>query len=236
MPVVIIDQAHWNQLEQVQSYVNHKVRYVENARQYGVLDMWEIAYDAGDCKDIALAKRKRLMELGWPPESLRMAIAYTERGEMHAVLTVDVSTMEGRRGTYVLDNRFSHVEPWQVMSRYGYRWVERAGPSQYAWTYIGNPMTLRIAAAAATITTSVALTPMASASITPATIAAAMAASAVSEPTAKPATQAAAAPNAERPATLNLTQSFSAVVAVTPITLTWEQPAPTIYWQAKHSS
>ena len=55
--------------------------------------MWEIAYDAGDCKDIALAKRKRLMELGWPPESLRMAIAFSERGEMHTVLTVDVSTM-----------------------------------------------------------------------------------------------------------------------------------------------
>lgn len=243
MPVVIIDHAHWAQLEQVQSYVNNKVRYTENVRQFGMADVWEIADREGDCKDIALAKRKRLLELGWPPESLRMALAYTERGEMHAVLTVDVSTAEGRRGTYVLDNRFDHVEPWQVVSQYGYRWVERAGPSQYAWTYIGNPMTLRIAAAAAAATTSASLTPMASASITPATLAAAMTASAASgRPAAPPVVaETAAAPSAasdviDRSDWTPVSISVSAVVAMTPIALAMDDPAPVIYWQARHSS
>jgi hypothetical protein len=212
----MIDQAHWAQLEQVQSHVNNTVRYMENGRQFGMADIWEVADREGDCKDIALAKRKRLMELGWPPESLRMALAYTETGEMHAVLTVDVSTQEGRRGTYVLDNRFAHVEPWQVMSQFGYRWVERAGPSPYAWTYIGNLMALRMAAVAMTMTAGVAPAPSAPAAITPVTLA--------------------AATNADEPAPLRLTASFSTVVAVTPVAWTTELRTPVIYWQARHSS
>ena len=243
MPVVIIDQAHWAQLEQVQSYVNNKVRYIENMRQFGSADVWEIADREGDCKDIALAKRKRLLELGWPPESLRMALAFTETGEMHAVLTVDVTTESGRRGTYVLDNRFARVEPWQLVSEYGYRWVERAGPSQYAWTYIGNPMTLRMAAAAAAVTTSVSLTPMASASITPATLAAAITAGAASGQPSAPSVSAA---SVDEPSTAGelldrsnwtpVSISVSAVIAVTPIALAIDDPAPVVYWQARHSS
>ena len=236
MPFVILDQAHWAQLEQVQSHVNNTVRYMENGRQFGMADIWEVADREGDCKDIALAKRQRLMELGWPPQSLRMALAYTETGEMHAVLTVDVSTEEGRRGTYVLDNRFAHVEPWQVMSQYGYRWVERAGPSPYAWTYIGNMMTLRMAAVAMTVTAGVSPTPMASAAITPATIAAAMTAGAATGQ-AVTASVPAATPAVDGPAPLRLTASFSTVVAVTPVVWTTEPlAAPVIYWQAKHSS
>ena len=243
MPVVIIDQAHWAQLEQVQSYVNNKVRYIENMRQFGSADVWEIADREGDCKDIALAKRKRLLELGWPPESLRMALAFTETGEMHAVLTVDVTTESGRRGTYVLDNRFARVEPWQLVSEYGYRWVERAGPSQYAWTYIGNPMTLRMAAAAAAVTTSVSLTPMASASITPATLAAAITAGAASGQPSAPSVSAASvdAPSTagellDRSNWTPVSISVSAVIAVTPIALAIDDPAPVVYWQARHSS
>jgi predicted transglutaminase-like cysteine proteinase len=243
MPVVIIDQAHWAQLEQVQSYVNNKVRYTEDSRRFGMVDVWEIADREGDCKDIALAKRQRLLELGWPPESLRMALAYTERGEMHAVLTVDVLSPGGRRGTYVLDNRFVDVEPWQMVSQYGYRWVERAGPTQYAWTYIGNPMTLRMAVAAAAVTTSVSLSPMASASITPATLAAAMTASAASGQTIAPSVSAAAAkaPSMasdvlDRSTWTPVSVSFSAMVPMTPIVLANDDPAPVVYWQARHSS
>lgn len=209
MSILILDQTHWNQLEQVQSYVNNTVRYMENAQQYGMADVWEAADRAGDCKDIALAKRKRLLALGWPPESLRMALAYTERGEMHAVLTVDVYSIEGRRGTYVLDNRFADVQPWQMVSQYGYRWVERAGPSQYAWTYIGDPMSLRMAAA----TVSVTVTTSASSAKTPPTQAV-----------------------LDHADWTPVAASFSTVVSVTPIALATDNPGPVIYWQARHSS
>lgn len=244
MPVVIVDQAHWAQLEQVQRHVNNSVRYIENIRQFGSADVWEIADREGDCKDIALAKRKRLLELGWPPESLRMALAYTETGEMHAVLTVDVTTVEGQRGTYVLDNRFAEVEPWQVMTRYGYRWLERAGPSQYAWTYIGKPMTLQMAAVAAAVTTSVSLTPMASASITPATLAAAMTAGAASGQTTAPPVSAAAADTSGAqmldrsnwtPVSISISVA-APMLPMAPIVLATDDPAPVVYWQAKHSS
>jgi predicted transglutaminase-like cysteine proteinase len=143
VPAVILDLPHWAQLEQVQRAVNEQVRYATDAETYGVAEFWEAANKRGDCEDFALAKRRRLMDLGWPPESLRMALAVDERGVLHAVLTVDVSSMDGRPGTYVLDNRYVHVEPWQRLT--GYRWLERQSATAYAWAYVGNPMILRMA-------------------------------------------------------------------------------------------
>ena len=149
MPVVILDHMHWAQLEQVQHYVNDKVHYVEDTSNYGQAEFWEIADTKGDCEDFALAKRQRLMEMGWPVEALRIATVYDERGDLHAVLTVDVTQENGRPGTYVLDNRFSDVAPWQEMR--GYQWVERQGYSEYAWSRIGSPMGLQVASTAVTM-------------------------------------------------------------------------------------
>lgn len=162
MPVVIIDQVRWDQLEQVQHYVNDKVRYVDDMDDYGKAEFWEIANTRGDCEDFALAKRERLLEMGWPAEALRMATAVDERGELHAVLTVDVTTPAGRRATYVLDNRFADVEPWQQLS---YRWLERQGPSEYAWNYLGNPTALRATATAVTMNVAMAPDPLVAAAV-----------------------------------------------------------------------
>ncbi len=135
MPLVILDPASWSQLEQVQHRLNEEVRYVAPPR---FTDFWEPARKTGDCKQIALAKRERLMEMGWPPEALRMATVVDEKDELHAVLTVDVTMMNGLRGTYVLDNRFTEVQPWQELTHIGYSWLQRAVPGQVAWTYIGQ--------------------------------------------------------------------------------------------------
>jgi hypothetical protein len=102
------------------------------------------------------------MEMGWPAEALRMATAVDERGELHAVLTVDVATPTGRRATYVLDNRFVDVEPWQELS---YRWLERQGPSEYAWTYIGNPTSLRATTTAVAMNMAMAPDPLVAAAV-----------------------------------------------------------------------
>jgi predicted transglutaminase-like cysteine proteinase len=134
MPVVILNQVTWAQLEQVQQQVNEKVRFESDMAKYGLDEYWETADDTGDCEDIALAKRKMLLDQGWPAEALRMATAVDEQGQLHAVLTVDVTYAHGRRGTYVLDNRFNHVEPWQVLSEYGYAWVERMNATGRGWT------------------------------------------------------------------------------------------------------
>ena len=133
MPVVMLDQAHWAQLEQVQLAVGQQVKYVSDMERFGVPDWWEPADKTGDCEDIALTKRQRLMDLGWPAEALRIAALIDGHGQLHAVLTVDVVSEKGAPGTYVLDSHFTHVEPWQIMNQYGYYWLERSKPGSALW-------------------------------------------------------------------------------------------------------
>jgi predicted transglutaminase-like cysteine proteinase len=133
MPMIVMDQAHWAQLEQVQVQVDHQVKYVSDMERFGVGDWWEPAKTTGDCEDIALTKRQRLMDMGWPAESLRIAALIDGHGDLHAVLTVDVESLKGAPATYVLDSHFAHVEPWQVLSQYGYYWLERSKPGSSQW-------------------------------------------------------------------------------------------------------
>jgi predicted transglutaminase-like cysteine proteinase len=148
MPVVILDQVHWAQLEQVQAEVDHKVAYVTDTERFGVPDWWEPAVDRGDCEDIVLAKRDRLIRLGWPADLLRIAVVMDGRNELHAVLTVDVQSQAGRQATYVLDSHFSHVEPWTSLGAAGYTWLERSKPGSSQWARLdsgGAAQSLRIA-------------------------------------------------------------------------------------------
>jgi predicted transglutaminase-like cysteine proteinase len=138
MPVIMLDHAHWAQLEQVQLKVDGKVTYQSDQSRFGVPDLWEPAGATGDCEDMALAKRARLIALGWPADDLRIAVTLDETGQLHAVLTVDVVTTKGAPATYVLDSRFLHVEPWKNLSEYGYTWLERAKPGSSAWSRLAD--------------------------------------------------------------------------------------------------
>lgn len=153
MPVVVLDQAHWAQLEHVQLKVDAKVVFQTDQRQFGKTDYWEPAGKKGDCEDIALAKRARLMALGWPAEDLRIAVVLDENNQLHAVLTVDVLSAKGKPATYVLDSRFAHVEPWKRLSDYGYTWVERAKPGSAEWSRVedGGAMSATLIAISATL-------------------------------------------------------------------------------------
>lgn len=154
MPVIMIDQAHWTQLEQVQQQVDQKVKYVPDMERFGVEDWWEAAVDKGDCEDIVLAKRNRLMAMGWPAEALRIAVVIDNHHDLHAVLTVDVLSQQGKPATYVLDSHFQHVEPWQFLNEYGYVWLERSKPGSTQWSRLDNGTageTTRIAALATQI-------------------------------------------------------------------------------------
>ena len=146
MPALILDQAHWAQLEQVQMHVNRAVTYVSDMQRFGVEDWWEPAVDRGDCEDIVLAKRKRLVELGWPVDLLRIAAVIDGHGQLHAVLTVDVTSQAGKPATYVLDSHFEHVEPWAQLNAYGYTWLERSKPGSTQWADSGGAAaTMKIA-------------------------------------------------------------------------------------------
>jgi predicted transglutaminase-like cysteine proteinase len=153
MPVVVLDQVHWAQLEHVQLKVDAKVVFQTDQRQFGKSDYWEPAGKKGDCEDIALAKRARLMALGWPAEDLRIAVVLDENNQLHAVLTVDVLSAKGKPATYVLDSRFAHVEPWMRLRDYGYTWVERAKPGSADWNRVedGGAMSATLIAISATL-------------------------------------------------------------------------------------
>ena len=113
---VAMTPALWKQLDDVNLSLNERIRYEPNMVQFGTDDYWTAAVDAGDCKDIALAKRQALASQGWPADSLKMAVVYSPASGQHAVLIVSTTT-----GDYVLDNRASFVLPWQET---GYTWEE----------------------------------------------------------------------------------------------------------------
>jgi predicted transglutaminase-like cysteine proteinase len=118
--------AAWRQLQEINDRVNQGIRYAPDQGE----DRWDIVEGGGtgDCEDYALTKRAALIALGWPGEALRIATAWTPSGVYHAVLTVDTD-----RGTYVLDNRYPRVEPWEALP---YRWHRRSPARGALWAEI----------------------------------------------------------------------------------------------------
>jgi predicted transglutaminase-like cysteine proteinase len=90
----------------------------------------------GDCEDLALAARQKLLARGWPLGALRIAVGWTEQGEYHTVLSVDVTTKSGAAQTYILDGRQRRVESWTALKRQGYRWDRRQTANGGDWVAI----------------------------------------------------------------------------------------------------
>lgn len=117
----VLSPSMWHTLEDVNQYVNGRVRQRSDTANYGVADYWELPLEsgngAGDCEDYALEKRKLLAEKGIPENALSIALVQTGWGEAHAVLLVRTD-----KGDYVLDNLSSWIQPWKDVS---YTWLER---------------------------------------------------------------------------------------------------------------
>jgi predicted transglutaminase-like cysteine proteinase len=142
---IALTPDRWNQLSSV-----HRAVYSLGARADSSLfqrsDYWVSAGNqGGDCEDHALAARARLLELGWPPRSLRLAMAWTENGDYHAVLTIDAE-QKGQLATYVLDSRFKDVRRWDELSARGYRWDRRQAPGLPFWVTVDQPQRVALAA------------------------------------------------------------------------------------------
>jgi predicted transglutaminase-like cysteine proteinase len=92
-------------LEAVNSYVNARVRFVDDRIQFGVADRWmpaseTLARGRGDCEDFALAKRAMLRAAGVADKDLYLVVLKDlSRRADHAVLVVRA---DGR--FLVLDN------------------------------------------------------------------------------------------------------------------------------------
>ncbi len=96
-----------SELDEVNRTVNHEIEPATDAEIYGVNELWTIPTTRGDCEDFALLKRKRLMERGWPANSLLITVVRDEKNEGHAILTARTS-----QGDFVLDNKIEAVRIW----------------------------------------------------------------------------------------------------------------------------
>lgn len=88
-------------------------------------DVWSINVRYGDCEDYVLTKRAKLIAQGISPNSLRIATAYTRRGEGHAVLVVRTN-----KGDFVLDNRRNAIREWHKTDL---RWVSLSNGNLRNW-------------------------------------------------------------------------------------------------------
>ena len=97
-------------LEAVNSYVNARVRFIDDRVQFGVADRWmpaseTLARGRGDCEDFALAKRAMLRAAGVPDKDLYLVVLKdVSRRADHAVLVVRAA---GR--FLVLDNGTNRI-------------------------------------------------------------------------------------------------------------------------------
>ena len=98
----------WQQLLSVNSYFNTSIVPETDQQLYHVAEYWTYPHGYGDCEDIALAKRRQLIALGWPVSTLLMTVAKEGDGEGHAVLMVRTD-----RGDFILDNQDSTIRDWK---------------------------------------------------------------------------------------------------------------------------
>lgn len=107
-------------LRRINRRVNRHVRQVSDETRYAQHDLWRASGigrgAAGDCEDIALEKRKLLVDAGVPADRLFLAVAYGRGGiGLHLVLIARTD-----KGDVVLDSRSSSITPW---SNAPYTWI-----------------------------------------------------------------------------------------------------------------
>lgn len=103
----VLDEARWEQLVAVNNAINTAIIPETDEAQYKVAELWTYPDGFGDCEDYALAKRKALIEDGWNPSTLMIAVVMQANGEGHAVLMARTD-----RGDLVLDNQDGRVLVW----------------------------------------------------------------------------------------------------------------------------
>ena len=130
---VVFSAQAWKDLDRVNLYVNTHVNPMTDLEHWGVVERWNYPDDGyGDCEDYVLAKRRMLVQAGWPREALLITVVRDKHGDGHAVLTVKFD-----KGEYILDNQNDQILPW---SETGYRFVKRQSQADpNVWVSLGEP-------------------------------------------------------------------------------------------------
>ncbi len=134
--------ARWSMLRTVNSQVNRAVVQRYDSQFAGEAEFWQRPdFDKegfGDCEDIAIEKRMRLIEAGYPADELFFAVAYVRRFGLHVVLVARLDD-----GDYVLDSLSPHVA---VKSEVRYSWLRvqsAADPLKWHRVILDRPAPLQ---------------------------------------------------------------------------------------------
>jgi len=98
----------WEQLNVINTTVNVTVVPVTDLDLYKTNEFWAYPEGSGDCEDYVLAKKRMLIEHGWPASALLITVVLDENNLGHAVLTVATD-----RGDFVLDNKTFEILNWR---------------------------------------------------------------------------------------------------------------------------
>lgn len=122
----------WATIVSVNNAVNVEIDQRTDMEVWGYEDYWEYPYKgAGDCDDLVLEKRKRLMDAGLPVSDLLITVVLDEQSQGHAVLTVRTD-----RGDFILDNMKTKIFRWdetpytylkRQSTEHAGRWVDIEG-------------------------------------------------------------------------------------------------------------
>ena len=124
--VISLTPDLWRTLGTINEQVNTSIQPLSDPEHWGVVDRWDYPDDGyGDCEDIQLLKRKRLIEAGLPRRALRMTVVLDAVGAGRAALMVRTD-----RGDFILDNQRRAVLAW---SDTGYAFIKREGADGRAW-------------------------------------------------------------------------------------------------------
>ena len=114
---VSLDEGLWQQLLTVNAGINQAIIPVTDQDLSQVAEFWTYPTGYGDCEDYVLAKRRELINAGWPASALLISVVKQANGEGHAVLLVRTD-----RGDLVLDNQVGTVDLW---SQTPYKFIKR---------------------------------------------------------------------------------------------------------------
>ncbi len=134
---VVMNKDRWGDLNTVNLKANETVEAVMDIDLYNVEEYWTYPGTQGDCEDYVLLKRKKLMMMGWPSETLLITVLRDENNEGHAVLTVSTD-----KGDFILDNRRDEILPWSATDYTYYKRQSQSNP--WRWVSLkSNKLALR---------------------------------------------------------------------------------------------
>ncbi len=128
----------WETLYTLNTRINTAITPTSDQDLYGVPEFWAYPKAAGDCEDYVLQKQKELGAMGVPSGNLLITVVRDEKGDGHAVLTVETA-----QGDFVMDNRRNDIRAWNDT---GYKFLKRqSSQDPKAWVALTTAPTVTVA-------------------------------------------------------------------------------------------